>query len=158
MCMFLSRSQMQKVFDNRRVVFHTPIMTVVFKLHPEFYRRDTDKGTDTDSVWQGHHGTGSWQSTWGSFWTEVLVRLWRSMRLVCSHGTLRWRLKGLCQTTRTGSLTLSLTPSLNRKKSMTKFLRHVTHRVTFLFLYFIFNIIFIFYLHIYICIFFLQPV
>ena len=39
---------MYKVFVNRWEVFHTPIMTVVFKLHPEFCRRVTDKGTDTD--------------------------------------------------------------------------------------------------------------
>jgi hypothetical protein len=46
--MVLSCSQMHQVFTNRCVVFHTPIMTVVFNLHPEFCRRDTDKGTDTD--------------------------------------------------------------------------------------------------------------
>ncbi len=44
----------------------------------------------------------------------------------CSRGTLRWRLKSLCQTTRTGSLTVSLTPSST------------------LFLYFIFAFFFIF--------------
>ena len=39
---------MNKVFANRWTVFHTPVMTVDFNLHPEFCRRDTDKGTDTD--------------------------------------------------------------------------------------------------------------
>ena len=28
--------------------FHTPEMTVAFKLHPEFCRRDTDEGADKD--------------------------------------------------------------------------------------------------------------
>jgi hypothetical protein len=35
-------------FHNRWSVFHVPVMTVTFKFHPEFYRRDTDKGDDTD--------------------------------------------------------------------------------------------------------------
>jgi hypothetical protein len=56
--------------------------------------------------------------------------------------------------TRMGSLTLSLTPSLNPKMALTKFLRHVTRRVSVsflflssvLFLYFIFTFLFIFYL------------
>ena len=39
---------MHKVFVNRWEVLHTPIMTLDFKLHPEFCRRDKDKGTDTD--------------------------------------------------------------------------------------------------------------
>ncbi len=46
--MFLSCSQIHKVFVNRWEVLHTPIMTLDFKLHPEFCRRDTDKGVDTD--------------------------------------------------------------------------------------------------------------
>ena len=46
--MFLSCSQMHKVFANRWSALHAPIMTVFFKLHPEFCRRDTDKGSDTD--------------------------------------------------------------------------------------------------------------
>jgi len=53
-----------------------------------------------------------------------------------------------------GSLTVSLTPSLNPKMTLTKFLRHVTRRVSVyffilssvLFLYFIFTFLFIFYL------------
>jgi hypothetical protein len=32
----------------RWVSFHDPVMTVVFKLHPEFCRRDTDKVADAD--------------------------------------------------------------------------------------------------------------
>jgi hypothetical protein len=74
--------------------------------------------------------------------TFNLSTVWSSMRLSCSHGTLRWRLKSLCQTTRTrmGSLTVSLTPSLNPKMTLTKFWRHVTRRVSVYF--------FIFYLHI----------
>ncbi len=89
--------------------------------------------------------------------TFSLSTVWRSMRLSCSHGTLRWRLKSLCQTTRTrmGSLTLSLTPSLNPKMTLTKFLRHVTRRVSVSFFIFIFSFIFIFYLHIF-AIFYLQ--
>ena len=39
---------MLKVFANRWASFHTPVMTTVFNLHPDFCRRDTDKGTDTD--------------------------------------------------------------------------------------------------------------
>ncbi len=39
---------MHKVFTNRWSVFHAPVMTVAFKLHTEFYRRDTDKGADAD--------------------------------------------------------------------------------------------------------------
>ena len=39
---------MHKVFTNRWAAFHAPVMTVAFKLHPEFCQRDTDKGTDTD--------------------------------------------------------------------------------------------------------------
>ena len=39
---------MHKVFANRWTDFHVPVMTVVFKIHPEFCRRDKDKGTDTD--------------------------------------------------------------------------------------------------------------
>ncbi len=80
--------------------------------------------------------------------------VWSSMRLVCCRGTFRWRLKSLCQTTRTGSLTVSLTPSLNPTRTLTKFLRHVTRRMcvffyfnilsSTLFLYFIFNFFCIF--------------
>ena len=33
---------------NRWVGFHVPVMTVVFKIHPEFCRRDTDEGSDED--------------------------------------------------------------------------------------------------------------
>ncbi len=33
---------------NRWVAFHVPVMTVVFKLHPEFCHRDTDEETDKD--------------------------------------------------------------------------------------------------------------
>jgi hypothetical protein len=52
-----------------------------------------------------------------------------------------------------GSLTVSLTPSLNPKMTLTKFLRCVTRRVcvyffilsSALFLYFIFTFLFIFY-------------
>jgi hypothetical protein len=75
--------------------------------------------------------------------------VWISMRLVCSRGTLRWRLKNLCQTTRTGSLSVSLTPSLNPKMTLTKFMCHVTPRVSIyfflsstLFLFFIFTFFF----------------
>ena len=39
---------MHKVFGNRWAGFHTPVMTESLKFHPEFCRRDTDKGTDTD--------------------------------------------------------------------------------------------------------------
>jgi hypothetical protein len=39
---------MHLVFTNRWAVFHTPVTTVDFKIHPEFCRRDTDKGTDSD--------------------------------------------------------------------------------------------------------------
>ena len=39
---------MQKVFTNRWSVVHTPVMTTDFKCHPEFCRRDTDKGADAD--------------------------------------------------------------------------------------------------------------
>jgi hypothetical protein len=39
---------MYKVFTNRSASVHTPVMTVTFKFHPEFCRRDTDMGTDTD--------------------------------------------------------------------------------------------------------------
>ena len=39
---------MHKVFTNKWTAFHIPVMTVAFKLHPEFCRRDTDKRTDTD--------------------------------------------------------------------------------------------------------------
>jgi hypothetical protein len=39
---------MYKVFANRWEVLYVPIMTVDFKLHPEFCRRDTDIGTDAD--------------------------------------------------------------------------------------------------------------
>ena len=46
--MLLSCSQMYQVFTNRWTGYHTPIMTVVFKPHPEFCRRDTDKGVDSD--------------------------------------------------------------------------------------------------------------
>jgi hypothetical protein len=57
-----------------------------------------------------------------------------------------------------GSLTVSLTPSLNPKMTLTKFLRHVTRRVSFYFFYFIFSIIFIFYLHIFVYILSVEPV
>ena len=42
---------MHQVFTNRWAAFHAPVMTVAFKLHPEFCefcRRDTDKGADAD--------------------------------------------------------------------------------------------------------------
>jgi hypothetical protein len=39
---------MHKVFTNRWAVFHAPVTTVNFNLHPEFRRHDTDKGTDVD--------------------------------------------------------------------------------------------------------------
>ena len=39
---------MHKVFTNRWAAFHAPVTTAAFKLHPEFCRRDTDKGSDTD--------------------------------------------------------------------------------------------------------------
>ena len=39
---------MHKVFTNRWAAFHAPVMTAAFKLHPEFCRRDTDKGADAD--------------------------------------------------------------------------------------------------------------
>jgi hypothetical protein len=42
--MFLSCSQMHKVFANRWAALHAPIMTVSFKLHPEFCRRDKTRG------------------------------------------------------------------------------------------------------------------
>jgi hypothetical protein len=56
-----------------------------------------------------------------------------------------------------GSLTVSLTPSLNPKMTLTKFLRHVT-RVSVYFFIFIFSIIFIFYLHICVYILSAEPV
>ena len=37
-----------QVFTNRWIAFHAPVMTVVFKHHPEFCRCDTDEGTDKD--------------------------------------------------------------------------------------------------------------
>ena len=40
--------QVHQVFANRWVAFHAPVMTAAFKLHPEFCRRDTDKGADAD--------------------------------------------------------------------------------------------------------------
>jgi len=51
--------------------------------------------------------------------------------------TLRWRLKGLCQTTRTWSLTMSRSPSLNPTRTLTKFLCHVTRRVSVFFYFYI---------------------
>jgi hypothetical protein len=39
---------MHKVFTNRCAALHTAVTTVTFKFHPEFCRRDTDKGTDSD--------------------------------------------------------------------------------------------------------------
>ncbi len=92
--------------------------------------------------------------------TFSLSTVWSSMWLVCSHGTLRWQLKSLCQTTRTGSLTVSLTPSLNPKRTLTKFLRQVTRRVSFIYIYIyiIFNIFFIFYLQFFLYIWSSEPV
>ena len=40
--------QVHQVFANRWAAFHAPVMTAAFKLHPEFCRRDTDKGADAD--------------------------------------------------------------------------------------------------------------
>ena len=67
--------------------------------------------------------------------------LWISMIPVCSRhsGKLRWRLKSLCQTTRTGSPTVSPTPSpwLNPNKTLTdKLLRNVTWYGGYPFIYF----------------------
>ena len=45
---FLSCCQIHHVFMNRWSVFHAPVMTVDLKVHPEFYHRDTDEGTDKD--------------------------------------------------------------------------------------------------------------
>jgi hypothetical protein len=39
---------MKQVFTNRWEVFHAPFMTTDLKLHPQFCRRDTDRGTDVD--------------------------------------------------------------------------------------------------------------
>ena len=40
---------MHQVFTNSRwAAFHAPVMTVDFKLHPEFCRNDTDKWAATD--------------------------------------------------------------------------------------------------------------
>ena len=36
-------------FRKQVTSFHAPVMTADFKLHPEFCRRDTDKGADTHS-------------------------------------------------------------------------------------------------------------
>jgi hypothetical protein len=57
-----------------------------------------------------------------------------------------------------GSLTVSLTPSLNPKMTLTKFVRDVTPRVSVYFFIFIFIIIFIFYLHIFVYILSAEPV
>jgi hypothetical protein len=48
---------------------------------------------------------------------------------------LEMTVENLCKTTRTrkGSLTVPLTPSLNPKMTLTKFLRHVTRRVSIFF-------------------------
>ena len=46
--MFVYFVQIHKVFTNMWSSFHAPVMTVVFKLHPEFCQHDTDKGTDQD--------------------------------------------------------------------------------------------------------------
>jgi len=41
---------MHQVFTNRWAAFHAPVMTTVFKIHPEFCRRDTSppQGRHTD--------------------------------------------------------------------------------------------------------------
>ncbi len=46
--MFVCFVQTHKVFTNRWSVFHAPVMTADFKLHPEYCQRDTDKGVDQD--------------------------------------------------------------------------------------------------------------
>jgi hypothetical protein len=65
---------------------------------------------------------------------ERLVRSHTNLHLkhrleLYEAGMLPWDIEmtvSLCQTTRTGSLTVSLSPSLNPKMTRTKFLRHVT--------------------------------
>jgi hypothetical protein len=57
-----------------------------------------------------------------------------------------------------GSLTVSLTPSLNPKMTLTKFVCHVTRRVSVYFFILIFSIIFIFYLHIFVYFLSTEPV
>jgi hypothetical protein len=74
---------MHKVFTNRWAAFHAPVMTVAFKLHPEFCRRDTDKGTDVDFdkvITDLDKGPGAPPDTFMKIQYE-------EMRIVCQAGS-----------------------------------------------------------------------
>jgi hypothetical protein len=71
--------QVYQVFANRWASFHTPVMTVVFKLHPEFCRLDTEKGSVTDF-------DGSCQITWGSFCSLMKLQ-YEEFRIACTTGS-----------------------------------------------------------------------
>jgi hypothetical protein len=77
---------MDQVFTNRWSDFHTPDMTVDFKLHPEFGRHDTDKGTDKDSR-KFHEVIKDLVKTPGTPSVTIMKFHYEEMRIVLKTGS-----------------------------------------------------------------------